>query len=335
MSKETSVRKLAFARAAAKTPDAGTQDILDVILSERPDLKGQPVYHPQYGATSHTLIFENEVFKAPRNEYYLKYFDQEYAVLKLLKEAGLPVAEITHIGQAAHFFGQKRIHGIPMGGVYFGRLFDEEKELIAKDIAKFMHDVAKAGTPEKMRDIGKKNLMPQQGFLQAAMEKESARIALGDKYEYICRAMTDYAATLPGRSPRLVHGDLSGGNILFDEHNSKLAGIIDFGNALYTAPEYDFVCLFEYYQHSFVKMIAREYAALSGEKPITESDTCLYMIAGHFRKLEDKYQAAKSDPTKKTEFDLHAQSLHAWIDRLEDSGYRLPVQKAPLPTFKP
>ncbi len=156
-----------FSRAAGK-PELSGGDFLDAILRERPDLKGKTAYAPQQGAFAYTLVFENEVFKAPRRPWhirnmkkYVREFDREADVLQALEGKGLPVPRVTCRGRHAVFYGMTRIKGAPLESLY-DKLSQDELQTLAGQVADFV--VAMARKLPRSKD----GLYAMQGDLKEA-----------------------------------------------------------------------------------------------------------------------------------------------------------------------
>ena len=137
------IRK-AFKRAAIKPEGTSGVDFVEAILRERPDLRGQPVSFPTFGAVAHTVFIGNEVFKGPKEDWGIPGFDREYKVLQKLDGKGLPVPKVTCVGKEFIFFGMTRMPGVPLGKDFCDRLTGEEQRALARDIAGFMIDMALA-----------------------------------------------------------------------------------------------------------------------------------------------------------------------------------------------
>ncbi len=173
----------AFSRAAAK-PE-GTNDFLEAILRERPDLRDQPHHFATNGLHSNTVIFEQEVFKGPRYKNDVSSFDDEYGILQQMKGKGLPVPEVTYVGKETVFYGMTRVAGDDLPDV-IGKLTAEEKQLLAQDIADFIIRLAGAmpaggGNFAKHADIMKNVLVdPETKRLSAVIDFESLRYAPKD-----------------------------------------------------------------------------------------------------------------------------------------------------------
>lgn len=143
----------AFSRSGARPDGQRGIDILDAILSERPDLQGKPVYFPGQGQKAHTIIIGDEVFKGPRHPdgEWLDDYKTECSFLKTLENSGLKIPKITTIGEGFLFVGMTRMPGIEMPNVHSQKLTEAEQLLLAKDLVEFVIEMAHALPPKDGR----------------------------------------------------------------------------------------------------------------------------------------------------------------------------------------
>lgn len=249
----------AFSKAAGKQ-SASSMDMLSLILSERPDLKGKMVYSPEQGNNAWTLIVGDEVFKAPRHEKQLEEFGREVRILREAAGQGLPVPEVTYVGKHKHFFGMKRVPGVTLVPEY---LTEQELERLACDLADFKvrmensFPVQKPVSPDRVRGrdaLGLFDVARVRQILQrpSVMEKTAA-----------CRlfheAMEPYLKKAEGRHV-MIHGDLRPENIMIDPETKKLTAVIDLGVTHYGLPEMDIFGLRLSHTEAFIESVSREYA---------------------------------------------------------------------------
>jgi tRNA A-37 threonylcarbamoyl transferase component Bud32 len=83
----------------------------------------------------------DEVFKTPKSSFEGK-FDHELYVLQTMQGKGLPVPELTYVGKEAKFFGMKKMQGAQLALGFFVNCPEEEQRQLAKDIVKFVVDMA-------------------------------------------------------------------------------------------------------------------------------------------------------------------------------------------------
>ncbi|TQV89591.1 phosphotransferase family protein [Aliikangiella coralliicola] len=64
---------------------------------------------------------------------------------------------------------------------------------------------------------------------------------------------------------KITHSDLGSNNILFDNHNNNLSGIIDFSDLALTDPAVDFAGFYRIFGHSFVEQLLKFYQPIIEE----------------------------------------------------------------------
>lgn len=133
----------AFNQAVA-APAESSLSFIDAILAERPDLRGQNVFVPKQGFFAHTVIIGDEVFKGPRLAEGIDYFKTEIDNLREMEGKGLPVPQLTCVGESRVFFGMKRSPGVMMGNKLDGNFTTEEQRQLAADVVDFVIRMAKA-----------------------------------------------------------------------------------------------------------------------------------------------------------------------------------------------
>ena len=109
---------------------------------ERPDLNGKMAYFPEQGAHGQVVIIGDEIFKTPILAGDAQAFRQEYEVLRQLQDKGLPVPEVTCVGENAPFYGMKRVPGVAVDSV-LARMTPMQQEALGKDLADFSINMAR------------------------------------------------------------------------------------------------------------------------------------------------------------------------------------------------
>lgn len=279
----TEFRK-AFLKAAAREQEE--RDILDIILEERPDLRNEKPFCTPEGNYGYAFIFNNEVIKAPKNlncygdDEIVEAFQREMKIQQALAAQGLPVPKITYTGQSAFFFGMEKINGLPLkdalSGVYV-RLTRPQRRNIIRGIASFKAQLEKADlgallpsddafalTPEEL-------LLAREGLSDPVVQKILAAQA-PDFLKALQKSLDDY----PSRTSGIIHGDLHGGNILFDPKTGKISAFLDFGRVKRTVvPDAEFLSLEECYDPGFALAVQKAYQKLTGKEVQSGSYRCL------------------------------------------------------------
>lgn len=89
-------------------------DLLEAVLRERPDLRGQPVVSSPQGSLSHVFFIGDEAFKGPEDTFSIPDIRKEVTLLHQLKDADLPIPRLTCVGRDAVFMGMTRMKGEPL-----------------------------------------------------------------------------------------------------------------------------------------------------------------------------------------------------------------------------
>ncbi len=269
-----------FSKAGAKQEGLSRLELDDAISRERPELQGRIAYFDEQGKCAHTLVFENEIFKGPSREDQIRFIEQECAILQHLEGKGLPVPVVTTVGKDSVFFGMTRIEGLSTMRVSVELLSSQDKDTLARDIAKFIHGFAKAFTDEDAERLLKHvvNKSPNPDDLIKVIKERSFQNALnGNTYECVVY-IDEYAEKLKGRPEIVYHNDLHGGNIITDADTTMLTGIVDFGYVSKGVPEMAFFELSRAFPADFVKRVCSAYSDMA-ETKVEYRDVLLLRLA--------------------------------------------------------
>ena len=147
----------AFARAAAKREGARRLGLVEAIVHERPELAGKNPRPIGLGKEAHTVFIGGEFFKGPLDFIYdeklgkliydmervVAAFDKEIEHLQQLQGKGLPIPEVTWVGEECVAYGMTPVPGAPLGD--FERMYSRtEQRLLAEDIIGFVVDMGNA-----------------------------------------------------------------------------------------------------------------------------------------------------------------------------------------------
>jgi aminoglycoside phosphotransferase (APT) family kinase protein len=206
------------------------------------------------------------------NEEGSRSLEREAALLPRLAPAvGLVIPGIVYFGRQREsglaFVGYPRIEGVELTRELLDGLGPVEREGCARALADFLRGVhgfsvdeaRRAGVVECQYPFGRTEEGVTQGSAEEIYHKEGARLM---EYPQVDAEVRGYVARLVERAieaPRksglragLVHGDLSGEHVLFDEAVGRIAGVIDFSDVVITTPLLDFVYLYRAYGEGFL-----------------------------------------------------------------------------------
>jgi len=279
----TEIRKAFFKAAKPRQKD---RDILEVILQERPELRGQNPRCASEGNYGYAFIFNHEVVKAPKNldcygdDEIVGAFQKEIKIQQLLAGQNLPVPHVTCTGQKAFFFGMQKINGLSLkdalSGVYV-KLSKRQRKNIIHGIASFKAALEKADLGALLPPKDDFALTPEELLL--AREGLSAPVVqkiLAAQAPDFSLALQKFLDDYPSRQPGIIHGDLHGGNILFDPKTGQISAFLDFGRVKRTIiPDAEFLHLQECYGPAFALAVQDAYQKITGKEVQAGSYLCL------------------------------------------------------------
>lgn len=201
------------------------EELRAAISREIPVLANAPCHVPAKGTRAHVLIFENAVFKGPRDDAQNPYIQQEYKILRHLAGRGLPVPQVTHVGKDAVFFGMTRLEGEVLTRGVFDNMSKEIRAQFTGDLAAFMTGLAAAFTPQEAKEMVR--YTGEYTFKEMTLETALAAPAVQALLPEIESAIAEYSKIAASNPPVVFHDDFHMGNILVK--NSRLSGVIDFG----------------------------------------------------------------------------------------------------------
>jgi serine/threonine protein kinase len=282
----TELRKAFFKAARPRQKD---RDILEIILQERPDLRKQKPPCVDAGSFGYAFIFNNEVFKAPKDlpsyddDEIVEKFQKEIKIQQALAAQNFPVPHITYTGKKAFFFGMEKINGLSLkdalSGVYV-TLSEQQRQNVINGIAHFKAKLEKAdfGTilpPEDDFALSPEDLLLAREGLSARIVHEIIKKRAPDFLLALQKFLDDY----PSRQPGIIHGDLHGGNILFDPKTGSISAFLDFDRVKRTIiTDAEFLHLQECYDPAFALAVQKAYQNITGKEVQTGSYHCLQAL---------------------------------------------------------
>jgi len=226
----------------------------------RSDLKHIKFYE---GFDFTSAIINNRVYRFPKNKDSVKKMQSEYEVLKFLKnKINLPVPSFIKTKTKNNFVFYKEILGSDFTPNYYKKLTERQKNILCRDLVGFLNQVHGLSLPKKI----KKDL-PKENWIKIYLQiKKDILKYLGRSEEY--KIFLDLFKNLAYKKKTacLVHGDLSGDNIIIDKNNNKVSGIIDFGDVRLSDSIVDFAPFWNFGRevvHKLAAMYTNDKAAQS------------------------------------------------------------------------
>lgn len=217
------------------------------IRAEFPALTFKRMTVPEQGMDHLTLFLDDQwVFRFPTNPDYITRFPNEVALLDALHQRitlSIPYYEL--LARNREFGGYKKIDGTPVTPARFKRLSMPARKALAMDLARFLSELHSfpVKTAEKLgverenpRGYHDRIVREYQEFVYPTLSAPDRKYA-----EAILQQSEDYCAE---ECPRVMaHNDMHSAHILLK--NSRLAGIIDFGDKAINDPARDFCGLLD------------------------------------------------------------------------------------------
>ena len=251
------------------------------------------------GLDSIAYLINNEyIFKQSKHDEARINLKKEIRVLNYLKgKITLQIPDIEYYSEKYSVCGYKEIKGNKLSpGIYNG-LSDDEKDMLAQDIALFLREMHSIPLP----DIDGLELNVIDDYRS---DYETLREMIHDKIpdkskEYIDdlykRILNDERISQYVKA--LCHNDLSCNHIIIQ--NNKAVGIIDFGDVAITDRDRDFVYLLEDSSEEigkgFGKKVLEYYHHPNKDIPILKADLndeyypIEQILGGQAMKLDDMY----------------------------------------------
>lgn len=211
------------------------------------------------------IVFdERVVFRIPRNKKYRDKLQGEIWLLNYLKKRvkiGMP--EYRYVFENRSIAGYDMLNGCELELSIFQRLSTKERELVAKQLAKFLsvlHATPKSIVKRYNFEVVNQEKLYEE-LVRGARKLVFPRLRKGD-IRLIEEYLEELGAVLEHRySEVLVHNDLTSEHILWDA-KKKRVNIIDFSDCALGDPATDFAGILEY-GPEFTEQVFKMY---SGEK---------------------------------------------------------------------
>ncbi len=237
------------------------RQLLSKIRKEFPELQWKKAEHNTEGYDHYVIILDNKyVFRFPKTKNYIKNLKNEISLLQYLnKKVNLPIPQYTHIAKDKSFAGYPIIKGRQMKKKEFEQLSNNEKKLVAKQIAIFLsslhktplkiarqHNVSNANTLKMYKELVKNT----KKYIFPRISKKNQSL-VKDYFEELKKYLK-----LPNKV--LTHGDLYSHNIFLAQDEGIISGIIDFGDVKIYDGAIDFTDLW-LYGKDFVLEVYKHY----------------------------------------------------------------------------
>ncbi|MGM7700365.1 phosphotransferase family protein [Pseudalkalibacillus sp. Hm43] len=248
------------------------EQYLKCIHSFYPSLEFQVIHWNHFGQNNDILFLNNEwVFRFPKNEDAADTLHTECEQLGYIYPyISLPIpvpvfhnTDTNILGQS--FVGYPLIPGDPLYPETVNGLDEVAAERLAKDLSLFlteMHAIPTEQAPGKVitgKDAYRFWVNMYENISQSLFSyiREEKQVEITSHFELYLNDEENFTF-----SPAIIHGDFGVSNILFDEDERKVSGIIDFASSHVGDPAVDFAGLLKKYGLDFVQKMGRYYSGL-------------------------------------------------------------------------
>lgn len=265
-------------------------ELLSAIRSDFPDIRWKKYCVVDHGWDHLVIILDERiVFWTPKDhsEASLVEFRNEIRLLEFLHtriKQDIPL--YTYIPQDRAFAGYDILDGELLTSDRFRNLSEEEKGLLATQIADFLSSLH-AITEEEVSAFQVKAEYPAERY--ESLFRKADRLIMPYLDDTEKNALRDYATEIKAESLPvsgvLLHNDLASKHLLWDSEKHCL-GILDFSDRSFGDPAQDFVGLWEYGQ-GFVERVYQAYRGPKDDRMLHRSELYskhvpIYMMLGSF-----------------------------------------------------
>lgn len=256
--------------------------VIMIIRQQFPDFTVNQITDAGAGNDCEAFLVNGEtIFKFPKHRGASENLSKEMSILMEIHNK-LPIATPKVVFQGCpsesfpmYFIGCSKIEGEILTRELLKSLSPDIQEQVAFDLAHFLkhlHSIT-LNTPSRnfITDIRGKYLEDYEKILKVIKHelREDQKQRVDEFYQSVLKD-TDYFRY----TPCLLHNDLSSDHIFYDRSQNRICGIIDFGDAGISDPDYDFLGLMEdeeeygrefglkvlkYYQHRNIDLVLKKF----------------------------------------------------------------------------
>ncbi|WP_053220188.1 phosphotransferase [Virgibacillus senegalensis] len=276
------------------------QTLLQILHQFVPDLSIESANVNHVG-WDHDILFVNDelVFRFPKTEMVRRHTERELALLKALRKAG-PVLLVPHCQELRDASGRiVAIYYPIVKGKSLSTIQPEDllfNENNAKLLGKFLstlHSIS-ASQIESInftihtQDYWEKFYTAVQKGIFPHLPKEEVKLVSQTFTSFLERNREKTG------TKTWIHGDLSADNIIFNEENGVINGIIDFTDSQYGDPAFDFAGFYWDYGPAFTRQVLHHYQGIEPSERLYERVRDFYGLQPVFHEL--LYQLKQGQP---------------------------------------
>ncbi|SDL52582.1 phosphotransferase family protein [Paenibacillus jilunlii] len=234
-----------------------------LIADQFPELNIRTVESLGEGYRNYAILVNGEwVFRFPKSQQGADELNKEMHLLPLLAgrvKVGIP--KFVYRGtqeDGRPFAGYRKVEGEILGEDGIASVSDYARERLAIQLGDFLNDLNACPVETAIQaGVPVQQLANEIHLLKAAAERQVFPHIEPSWREYLNRRFQAYLedSAYTRYIPALIHADLSPDHFLTDCHRSVLTGIIDFGDAAISDPDYDYLYLLEDCGAAFTRQV--------------------------------------------------------------------------------
>lgn len=245
------------------------KSISRTIAKDYPSLKIESVDILDHGWDNVVAEVNDElIFRFPREDG--SNLDLETKVLNILKDkVHTTIPEISYLGKSAQYIGYKKIQGKFLTSQDWDAFSPEEKDGMARELARFVWDIHQAITPIEAKTLGVEDDSMESVDEDSYQKHIQELISLLRDPELIAIAretlndIQSYRSIPPDTV--FLYNDLHTENFVYDPKTKHLNGVFDFGDIAVGDVHLDFLQLYKF-DPDLLRMVVDEYERLSKRK---------------------------------------------------------------------
>lgn len=203
--------------------------VCEVMAKQVPDLSIQSLTLHSNGWDHFVAEINGEwIVRFPRSDKYLPILQREKILLDHIRpQISLPIPFYEHMGSQIAFGAYRKLQGEPLTETVYGSLSPENRQSVAESLALFFTQLHHTSI-EVARDLG----YPLYHLPLNWIEYDLLTTLEGPIKRIVEEAL-NYARQNPVQNKKLVllHNDIHGENIAFQQDSNKITGIFDFSDA--------------------------------------------------------------------------------------------------------
>ncbi len=275
--------------------------LLKRITEEFPEVNWSAYEFINHGWDHEVIILDDKlVFRFPASSEYLPGLEDEVRLLDhLSSKIDFRIPRYKYVARDRSFAGYGIIPGIELTEEAFAELSDEDRAILAAQLAKFLTGLHTVTVNELQQfNVSHVDLKAEAQKLRAQAKQYLRPVLTEQEHQHALNVLSDFDALLGSDYPlALTHNDISPKHIIWNQA-TKQVGIIDFSDRAISDPAFDFTELF-LYGRSFTETVYEAYAGPKDDNFLDRATIYLkrigvYMLIDSFLTDRISYKEAKA-----------------------------------------